>query len=177
MKTVLKTEVVLIEPIGSESGPTMYDALARLTQLGNPCILANFKRAGIPLPDGLRADDDLYAHAPEEIRREHSMHLVTLETGEKWLELVEELRARDALCMVFSTCEPAELLSKLKLYLAWFAEPRILSMQLRQGSRELAKGVMESLEAILVTAPGPADWSVYLRSDVDIEIAPVAAAT
>jgi hypothetical protein len=147
---------------------TTYNVLARLSPLGQPCLVANFKQAGTPLPKGVRAEDDLFAKAPEEIRREHSLHLIGSDDAAPWLEVFENLRGRDALAVMFTKKPREELLQGLRPYWGWYSKPQTVKMVFEQGPENLAKGLMTGVEAVLLEIPAEKGWLLYVRPGVEL---------
>lgn len=147
------------------SGVT-YDVLARLGPLGQPYLLANFKQAGLPLPDGVNEEQDLFKSAPEEIRREHSLHLIGANDTDRWTEVFENLRGRNAMLVIFTLKPRDELVQGLRLYWAWYSKPQTLKMVFHEGSEHLTKGLMTGVEAVLLEASCDEGWLLYVRPGV-----------
>jgi hypothetical protein len=148
----------------ADAGRTLsvYDLLARLGRGCGAVLVCNFNKLRLPLPPGIAADDDLYRDAPAEIRESHSLHFVAPEDIENWLELVEELRARGPLIILFTRKGRKELLEGLKPYLAWYADPGVLQVQFAEGSERLAQGLMTGVEALLLQTSIERGWRLYV---------------
>ena len=141
-------------------------ALAELGRNATPFLFTNFKMAKLPLPKWLKEEDDLYCNSPKEIRQEHSLHIIGPEAGERWHELFKELRVLEAAIIVMAEKSREELLARLKLYLAWYAQPASLKVQLEQGSDNLRRGIMTDVKALLLQTTPKSDWVVYLPPGV-----------
>lgn len=146
----------------------VYDVVGELAQRWTPVLAVNFKKAGVQLRPGMEADSDLYRDAPESVRREHSLHLIGPEDNEAWLEVFEEFRSRGTLIVIFTDKSRGELVDGLRLYLAWYAQPGTLKIQLEEGSAHLTKGIMTFVKAILLHAISGDDGIIYLPPDVEL---------
>jgi hypothetical protein len=147
-----------------------YETIARLSSFGQPYLVANLEQAGLPLPTGVQADDDLFSQAPEEIRREHSLHLIGPDDRTTWHELIEKLRDKGALVVIFSKKSRDELVKDLRLYWAWYARPQTVKMVFEQGSENLAKGLMTGVEAVLTATAAAEGWSLYARPGLEVNL-------
>lgn len=137
-----------------------------LAQDRNVTLFVNFRRAKAALPDWLSDEDDLYAEAPQEVREEHSLHAVGERDLDELWKLAESLKDRNACVWVFPKLEREELLKGLKLYLAWYARPSALKVQLEQGSKELAKGLLTGVHAIALQVPGDERLFVFSTPEI-----------
>ncbi len=123
-------------------------------------LLINFKAAGRALPSPLAADDDLFQHAPAEIRQEHSMHLVASHDIEQTLQLFSDLSQQDAVVCVLTDKQPGEFLRDNKLFMAWFARPSLLGFHLSNASDEFIGRLMSNVHGVLMESPGKSSWTL-----------------
>ena len=132
-------------------------------------LFVDFRRTELSLPMGLSEKDDLFAEAPEDVRKEYSLHAVSdADLGRLW-GLAEQIGERDTCVWVFSDLPVRDLLAGLKVYLAWYARPSVLRTQLEHGPKALAKGLLSGVHAVLLDVPGDEDYHVFGSQEIPID--------
>lgn len=129
-----------------------------------PILLFNAKAANIQFRDELKSLPDLYEHAPEEIRRMHSLQALFGQPLEEMLKVYHALHDRDAAVWAFVDSVPDAALKDAKLYVAWFARP-VPRLTLEKGSKTLLEGLMKPFAAICLRPQTGNDWTVYTKSE------------
>ncbi len=140
------------------------DAWDMIRQLGtgmNVLLAANLKACRLPLIGGLREEDDAYAEAPEAVRSDHSLHVFAADSIPDARAVIETLRQKGGLIVLFTKLDRAALMAELKFYWAWFARPATLRMQFEDGSEFLAEKLFSGLHAVLIEAEPGKGWIVY----------------
>jgi hypothetical protein len=116
-------------------------------------LLANFRKANLPLPNGVLPEADCFSGAPAEIRDTDSMHVFTLDCRRPKASLVDTLADADAGMTIFSDHDTERLMIGQQILWAWFARPTLLVNQLTHGSTDLAARLLELPQIVLIEAP------------------------
>ena len=130
-----------------------------------PILLFNAKAANIQFHDELKSLPDLYEHAPEEIRRMHSLQALFGQPLEELFKVYNTLHDRDAAVWAFIDGTPEAALKDAKLYVGWFARPSSLRLNLEKGSKMLLEGLMKPFAAICLRPQTGDDWTVYTKAE------------
>ncbi len=131
-----------------------WERVARCLGIGrNAYLLANFRRANLPPPDGSPPEADCFLRSPPEIREADSLHLFTLDCTKPKPQLLSTLATADAGMTIFSDQEGEKLMAGQQILWAWFARPSLLVSQLMNGSADLAMRLMELPQIVLVESP------------------------
>ena len=155
----------------------VQEVAKRLLSKLEPLLFANFRAAG-EMPAPPLACEDLLAQAPAEIRDGNSLHLVAaadLVVGDsvapltespellrdRLLELFHKLRLRKGGILAFTKAPKEEILKAASFRRGFYCSADALEMFLRQGSRELAQGLVNECSAILIVRDNDENWSLY----------------
>jgi len=129
-------------------------------------LAVNRKRlTGITIGNWEHETEDLFAHAPSEIRETDSLHIGALDlkaTSEKDLQLG---LVGDAAILFLSLSPLSMLLEQQKLGWAWFSRPSIFRQQITLGSESLAKILFAGITLVLVIPPAKKDVLMYCRAE------------
>ena len=152
-----------------ESNPWPLHHLLR--QLASHCplmLLVNGRGAGPALPVDIADSEDMYQHAPAEIRAEYSMHVVGDRAFEELWELYEPIADRDVCIWAAYASEESleDVLNKARLYLAWFAKPSILQFTLSKSNGEMAEKLMGPFLALCLPQSLAGQWVLYSPDSV-----------
>ncbi|MEZ6063186.1 MAG: FHA domain-containing protein [Planctomycetaceae bacterium] len=133
-------------------------------------LFANFLYAGLTGRPPDFAGEDLYSHAPDEVRDVYSLHAVSKASTAQKLQIFEALRTSDAVICAVAEADFESCLKNAKICLAWFARPSVMEMTLTKGSRHLAEKLMAPFRALMF-APhgGQHEWVMFTKADVDID--------
>jgi len=134
--------------------------VAQVSEKVPAILLGNFRFGGVSLPEWVEEADDLYEPYPDEVREIYSLHAMADRELDELIAVGRELADRDASVWCFSQKPWDELKEDLKFYLAWFARPSVLKMQFDEGGKELAHGIMNCLDVLLLDL-GNDDWVLY----------------
>ena len=148
-----------------ETRPHLPLVVATLGQGKRVFLLANFQRAQLPLPAGVAAEEDLFQHAPPDIRATESLHLIPVDETAAATELLINLAGKDAGLLVLADKSRDELAASHKLYWAWFAGPSLLTFQLSQGSAELAGNLFQDIYAVVIASPADEELVIYCHAE------------
>ncbi len=129
-------------------------------------LLVNFRAAGVLLPPYLAAEQDLFRHAPAEIRLEHSLHLIANGDLARLHQLFQEFSLRDAAICVVTDRPPRDFLSQHHLYLAWFARPSLLKFHLEEASEAFVEKLMSNLHGVFFKGPQEKSWALTVNSSL-----------
>ena len=143
-----------------------HQILAEFRQSWGLFMAVNFKHNRLPIPPSVSNSNNLCQDAPESICRQHSLHLIASDGSEEWQKLADAFAERGALAVIFTDLSRDDLIKGLKLYLAWYAQPASLRIQLDQGSDHLRRGIMTGVKALLLQTTPNSDWVVYLPPGV-----------
>ena len=153
-----------VDPVWSDAG-----VLQQLCDEHQAFLFANFQHAGMTGSRPDFAGDDLYAHAPDEVRAVYSLHAISDCSTAQKLQIYAVLRNSDAVVCVVPDADLETCLNDAKIYLAWFARPSVLEMTLSKGSRQLAEKLIRPFKALMF-APrdGRHEWVIYTKADFDV---------
>lgn len=147
----------------AESTWPMADVVGQLYRSRSPMLMANGRAGGRQAPRWLLEQEDHFAQAPEEIRREHSLQIVSdLPLRDVW-EIYSPLHATDAAIWALPDGPTVQTVADAKLYLAWFARPSILELNLQHGSPFFLEGLFKPFAGFCFRPSGGRDWVVYGR--------------
>jgi len=150
----------------AESTWPMADVIVQLCQLRSPMLMAN-GRAGVrQMPRWLLEQEDHFAQVPEEIRREHSLQIVSDPPLKDVWEIYSPLHAAGAAIWALPDGPTVQTLADAKLYLAWFARPSILELNLLHGSRFFLEGLFKPFAGFCFRPSSGRDWVVYGKPGV-----------
>lgn len=145
----------------AESTWPMADVIGQLCQSRSPMLMANGRAGGRLVPRWLLEQENHFAQAPEEIRREHSLQIVSdFPLKDVW-EIYSPLHAADAAIWALPDGPTAQTLADAKLYLAWFARPSILELNLLHGSRFFLEGLFKPFAGFCFRPSSGREWVVY----------------
>jgi len=130
-------------------------------------LLANFRHAGLSPTAAVETGQDLFEHAPDEVRDIYSLHAIGDVAVEQKLEVYERLQNRDATVWVVPEEDMAQSLEDAKIYLAWFARPSVLDMTLQKSPKEFTEGLLKPFKAIFLEGSNGSDWVMYTKADFD----------
>jgi len=150
--------------------------VAAMGQPQQAMLAANFKRAALPLPNGLAEEADLLKSAPESIRQTDSLHLLSADDliGEEsspsdhrahqlW-ETFQTLSQQDAATFLLATLSCEELAAAIKMHVGWFSRPSTLQTFFMSGSPELRKSLIKNVRAALLISGG-SQWTMYANRE------------
>ncbi len=146
-----------------------YEVFGKLESFGTPFLVANFKQIGMPLPVGVRGEDDLLARAPQEIRSENSLHLIGPNDVASWIELFEVFRGHNALIVVFSANSRDQLIEAVGVYWGWYVSPQTVKLVFEEGPNRLIKEVANGTRAIMVGEAYEDSCRVYSLLDLPLD--------
>ncbi|MFO1064060.1 MAG: hypothetical protein U0892_09370 [Pirellulales bacterium] len=127
--------------------------------------IVNERRFGEPFPDATRLSDDLFRHAPPEVRETDSLHLAAFPSAEiSLLQLFAHSR-KDAAMLVTTELPLPDLVQRQSLVWAWFARPTIVRQQLQQGSPMLADRILFGPASIITVGNSPGQVDVFTRPE------------
>ncbi len=115
----------------------------------------NTKRFGKPPVSLTATGQDLFAHAPDEIRQTDALEvsLVTRPFDPAVIAEARQAGRANAACLLASPLPTPELLEQHKIGWAWFSRPAILSQQLSLGSSMLVEKLLLDRECLLLFEP------------------------
>lgn len=135
-------------------GRSAWHHVARRLAIGRDgYLLANFRRAAIPLPQSVLPESDCFSRAPAEIRDTDSLHVFTLDCGRPKAPLIDTLADADAGMTIFSNRDAESLMTGQQILWAWFSRPSLLISQFTNGSADLAMRLLELPQVILIETP------------------------
>jgi hypothetical protein len=141
-------------------------------------VLANFRLAGQKPPEWIAASDDLLLAAPAEVTDAHSLHLLAAEDipiaegtdptlnsqglqRAKFLELYHQLRPHSAAVLALLNGSKDDVLKAISFRRGFYCSADGLEMFLKQGSRDLARSLVDGFHGLLIARNGDADWALY----------------
>lgn len=116
-------------------------------------LVANFRRANVPLPSDVLPEADCFSNAPTEIRDSESLHVVALDFSQVKAPPLEGFADADAGMIIFSDHDTESLMVGQQILWAWFARPSLLVNQLSVGTADLAMRLLEFPQVVLIEAP------------------------
>ena len=152
-----------------EWGPTlpgrwpMRQLLVQVPADLNSFLLVNGTAAGSHLSDMVSAEADLFVTAPPEVRAENSLHLLADRSFDDLWDVYHRAHDCDAAIWAFSYESPSTILAKAQPYLAWFAKPSILQLNLRHGSSMFLEGLFRPFVGFCFRPTGGDDWVLFAR--------------
>ena len=145
------------------------ELLTQVCRRSQVILFANFRLAGVVPGAPELVGPDRFQDAPEEVREMYSLHTIFGGTPGQKLQIVDKLRAKDAVIIGLPEGDVETCLAASKLFWGWFARPSVLEMSITRGSRELCKKIMEPFRGLLVKPQaGTADWVLYAKSESTI---------
>lgn len=145
----------------------LVDVLKHLAEQFQAFVFANFRHAGARGPQGDEFGDDLFQHAPEEVRAIYSLHAIgDVAVGQK-LKVYADLKDKDAAVWVVPEDDLETCVKDAKIYLAWFARPSVLQMTLQQSPRVFTEALLKPFRAIVLRSADDGSWVIYTKSDFD----------
>ncbi|MEZ6129835.1 MAG: hypothetical protein R3C59_14220 [Planctomycetaceae bacterium] len=161
----LDSAVVRHEP--HDSAWEVTEVLRQLAEAFQAFPLINVRHAGALLPQRLDCGDDLFAHAPDEVRETYSLHALDNATVDQMLGVHQQFKDQDAVVWVVPEDDPATCLKEAKIYLAWFARASVLEMTLQQSPKVFTEALLKPFRAIVLEPTGGSNWVMYTKSDFD----------
>lgn len=143
------------------------DVLKHLAGQFAAFVFANFRHAGARGPQADEFGDDLFQHAPEEVRAIYSLHAIGDVAVDQKLKVYAELKDRDAAVWVVPEDDLGTSVKDAKIYLAWFARPSVLEMTLQQSPRVFTEALLKPFRAIVLRSAVRQGWVMYTKSDFD----------
>lgn len=132
-----------------------------------PLLIVNGKLAGDKVPAWVLREPDWYQAAPEEVRNEHSLHVLAERPIDELWEVYEPLHADGVATWAFSRGATQTVMSQAQIYLAWFARPGVLEQSLRRGSEMLVEGLFRPFWGFCFRPAGGGDWVYFGKPDSD----------
>ena len=160
----LPTGVMILEPFGASEGAGRVIRQAAAAR--NVFLLVNYRHGGLERPESVDGSSDLFAKAPEDIRDQHSLHLIPLPNANPHeFDNYQSLKDADAVSILFSKKSQDELTDDIKFVFSWFVQPSILKFHLTNGTPHLAKQILAAVDAVLAEPPNEEGWWLIANPD------------
>jgi hypothetical protein len=139
------------------------DLLTQLKGEQHSTIAANVGKVALTVPGFAMDTEDLFGHAPLDIRKDNAMHVSNVDYSAKYFVELCLWASKDCGLFIHSN-QPAEKLKETKkIYWAWFSKPSILLHQAKAGSKDLAEKLFSELEmVILIQTMTPTEASLII---------------
>jgi len=145
------------------------DMLRKLTAIHDVVLLANFRHAGVPVPDADIAGDDLFQHAPDEVRALYSLHAISNDFADQQPEFRMVIQNSDSAIWIVPEADAATCLKDAKLHLAWFARPSVLELTLCNSPAGFCAALMKPFRAIVFFFFNFTEcWVIYTKAGFEI---------
>ena len=165
-ETLLRAEIIEHRIEGAVD--LLPELIPHLRSLGTATLLWNRKSYGNPsarLPGWNIQAADLFAEAPEEIRKEHALSAGSIDWNTLApIELADVLFS-DCALLLFHRTPTSELIEKKKIAWAWFVRPSLLQFHLRNGSELLVGKLMEDIELVATVSESRTDLIFHLHRE------------
>ena len=162
---ILNAATVRHEPVDAEWRD--IDVLRNLIEQHQAFLFANFQLAGVPVPDLDGVGDDLFEHAPDEVREIYSLHAITDMPPDQRLQIYDKIRDLDAAVWVVPDTDVETCLKDAKIYLAWFARPSVLEMSLQKSPEVFCAALLKPFKAVMLKPSSGCNWVMYTKADFD----------
>lgn len=134
-----------------------------------PLLMVNGKLGGDKVPAWVLREPDWYQAAPEEIRDEHSLHVLAERSIDELWEVYEPLDTEGVATWAFSRSTPQSVLAQAQIYLAWFARPGILEQSLQHGSNTFVENLFQPFWCFCFRPANGGAWVFIGRPDSEPE--------
>lgn len=140
------------EKVFPTSLKSLTEVLQKLLPVMSCCLVWNEKLMGsVPNVESWTMQMiDVFAEAPAEMRREHSLNLAPIRADVLPLDALFEILSSHAACLLFYRSDLAELLEAKALYWGWFLNPENLPVLFSEVEEELRLELAFGLEGLLV---------------------------
>lgn len=113
-------------------------------------ITTNTGKIALSIPGFTLDEEDLFAQAPPDIRKDNALHVSPVDYTALYLIDLCLWAVKDCGLFIHSN-QPAESLKeKKRVFWAWFSKPSILLHQAKVGSQGLAEKIFDELEMVVI---------------------------
>ena len=164
----------LIRYAGQQEHPDGPELLAKLAPTVPAWAIIDFRKAGVPVPEGLPQRDYLFYWLPEEVIKTGSPLVLAECDAGPFHDAIAAAWGKDAVVCLFTRLEREALVKQLQDATGYRANdegaggmlgycwPGVLNLLLMHQPAEAINGLTQEIDAILVeTADAPGGWHLY----------------